>query len=150
MFLILHTIYNMKIKIKKLKEEAILPTYAHPGDVGMDLYALESITIQPMEHVRIWHGFAFEFPVGYAALVADKSSISKAKLHTMGGVFDAGFRGEYNTHLVNLGNEPYMIEKGDKVSQLIIYPVEIAELSEVDDLLPSLRGEGAFGSTGKK
>ncbi len=140
----------MKIKVKRLRDGAKLPTYAHTGDVGMDLYAMEPMTIPPMGHGRIWHGFALEFPVGYAAIIKDKSSVSKALLHTMGGVFDAGFRGEYNTHLVNLGTEPYTIEEGDKVSQLIIYPVAICELEETDTLTDSSRGEGAFGSTGKK
>jgi dUTP pyrophosphatase len=140
----------MKIKIKKLKENAKLPTYAHPGDVGMDLYSLETVTIPPMGHYRFWHGFAMEFGEGYAAIVKDKSSISKAGLHQMGGVFDAGYRGEYNTHLVNLSSEPYTVEEGDKVSQLIIYPVVIAELEETDTLSESARGEGMFGSTGKK
>lgn len=140
----------MKIKIKRLKENAKLPTYAHPGDVGMDMYSMETVTIPPMGHYRFWHGFALEFQDGYAAIVKDKSSISKAYLHTMGGVFDAGYRGEYNTHLVNLGSEPYTVEEGDKVSQLIIYPVAIAELEETDTLNESDRGEGGFGSTGKK
>jgi dUTP pyrophosphatase len=140
----------MKIKIKKLKEKAKLPKYMHPGDVGMDLYSMETVTIVPMGHYRFWHGFAMEFPIGYAAVVKDKSSISKAGLHKMGGVFDAGYRGEYNTHLVNLGSEPYTVEEGDKVSQLIIYPVAIAELEEVDKLSDSARGEGMFGSTGRK
>jgi len=140
----------MKIKIKKLKENAKMPTYAHPGDVGMDLYSLETVTIPPMGHYRFWHGFAMEFPIGYAAIVKDKSSISKAGLHQMGGVFDAGYRGEYNTHLVNLSNEPYTVEVGDKVSQVIIVPVAIAEIEETDTLSESARGEGAFGSTGKK
>ena len=98
---------------------------------------METITIKPGEHSRLWHGFALEFPEGYAAIVMDKSSISKAGLTHMGGVFDAGFRGEYNTHLVNLGTESYTIEEGDKVSQLIIYPVVIAELEEVDELSES-------------
>ncbi len=140
----------MQVKIKKLKEGAKLPTYAHPGDVGMDLYAMESKTLLPMEHHFFWHGFALEFPVGYAAIVMDKSSISKAGLKTMGGVFDAGYRGEYNTHLVNLTNEPYTVEVGDKVAQLVIYPVAIGELIESENLSESSRGEGAFGSTGKK
>lgn len=140
----------MKIKIKKLKENAKLPKYAHPGDVGMDLYAMETVTIEPMGHYRFWHGFALEFPEGYAAVVADKSSISKAGLLHMGGVFDAGYRGEYNTHLVNLSDKPYTVEEGDKVSQLIIYPVAIIDLEEVAELSDSSRGEGAFGSTGKK
>lgn len=140
----------MKIKVKRLKDNAKLPTYAHPGDVGMDLYSMETVTIAPGEHYRFWHGFAFQFDEGYAAIVKDKSSISKAGLHTMGGVFDAGYRGEYNTHLVNLSDEPYTVEEGDKVSQLIIYPISIAELEETDTLSESARGEGMFGSTGKK
>jgi len=140
----------MKIKVKKLKENAKLPKYHHPGDVGMDVYAIETVTIPPMGHHRFYHGFALEFPEGYGAIIMDKGSISKAGLHTMGGVFDAGYRGEYNTHLVNLSGESYTIEEGDKVSQLVIMPVLIAELEEVNDLSDSARGEGRFGSTGKK
>lgn len=140
---------NLKIKIKKLHPEAKLPSYAHPGDVGMDLYALETITIKPGGHARFMNGFALEFPTGYSAIVKDKSSISKAGLHTMGGVFDAGYRGEYNVHLVNLSDKEYTVEKGHKVAQLLILPVEIAELEEVSELSDSSRGTGAFGSTGK-
>jgi dUTP pyrophosphatase len=140
----------MKIKIKKLKEGAILPKYHHEGDVGMDMYAMETHTIEPGGHYFFWHGFAMEFPVGYAAIVKDKSSISKAGLHSMGGVFDAGYRGEYNTHLVNLSDKPYTVEEGDKVAQVVIFPVAIAELEVTDILSESSRGEGAFGSTGKK
>lgn len=140
----------MKIKIKKLKEGAKLPKYHNPGDVGMDMYAMETVTIPPMGHYRFWHGFAMEFPEGYAAIVKDKSSISKIGLHTMGGVFDAGYRGEYNTHLVNLSGEPYTVEEGDKVAQLIIYPIVIAELEEADQLSESERGDKGFGSTGRK
>ena len=140
----------MRIKVKKLKENAKLPKYAHPGDVGMDMYAMETVTINPGEHCRLFHGFAMEFPEGYMAKVFDKSSISKAGLHTLGGVFDAGYRGEYNTHLVNLGSEPYTVEEGDKVSQLVLVPVSIAEIEETGTLSESARGLGAFGSTGKK
>lgn len=140
----------MKIKIKKLKENAKLPKYHHPGDVGMDVYAMETVTIPPMGHHRFWHGFALEFPEGYAAIFMDKSSISKAGLRTMGGVFDSGYRGEYNTHLVNLSDKSYTFEDGDKVSQLVIIPIVIAELEETDKLNESARGEGNFGSTGKK
>lgn len=140
----------MQIKVKKLKENAKLPTYAHPGDVGMDMYAMETVTIPPMGQHRFFHGFALEFPIGYGAFVMDKSSISKAGLQTMGGVFDAGYRGEYNTHLINLSSESYTVEIGDKVGQLVIVPVNIAELEVVEELTGSSRGMGAFGSTGKK
>lgn len=140
----------MKIKIKKLKENAKLPKYHHPGDVGMDLYAMEEKTLAPGEHYRFWHGFALEFSEGYGAFVKDKSSISASGLHQIGGIFDAGYRGEYNTLLVNLSNKPYTFEEGDKVSQLVIMPVNIGELEESDELSESVRGEGAFGSTGRK
>lgn len=140
----------MKIKIKKLKEDAKLPTYHHEGDVGMDLYSMEEVTIPPMGHHRFWHGFALEFPVGYGAIIMDKGSISKAGLLHMGGVYDAGYRGEYNTHLINLSNNEYKFEKGDKVAQLVIMPVAIVELEETDTLSESARGEGKFGSTGRK
>ncbi len=139
----------MKIKIKKLKEGIKIPKYAHPGDVGMDLYSMETVIIRPGEQYRFYHGFAVEFPVGYAGIIMDKSSISKAGLTKMGGVFDAGYRGEYNTHLVNLGSEPYTVEEGDKVSQLVIVPIVIVEIEEADILSESSRGMGAFGSTGK-
>jgi len=140
----------MKIKVKKLKENVKLPKSHHPGDVGMDLYSTEEYTIKPGERHYFYHGFALEFPEGYAAIIKDKSSISKAGLHTMGGVFDAGFRGEYNTLLVNLSDEPYTVEVGDKVSQLVILPVELPELEEVNELSESSRGLGGFGSTGRK
>jgi dUTP pyrophosphatase len=103
-----------------------------------------------MEHHIFFNGFALEFTESYAAIVKDKGSISKVGLHTMGGVFDAGYRGEYNVHLVNLSQESYKFEKGDKIAQLVILPVAIAELEEVEALADSSRGEGRFGSTGKK
>ncbi len=140
----------MKIKIKKLKDNAKLPTYHHSGDIGLDLYSMEDVTVAPGEHYRFWHGFALEFPEGYGAIIMDKGSISKAGFAHMGGVYDAGYRGEYNTLLVNLSDKPYTFEVGDKVSQLVITPVVIAELEETDILSESDRGEGRFGSTGKK
>ncbi len=140
----------MKLKIKKLKEDAKLPTYHHPGDIGMDMYSMETVTVKPGEHHRFWHGFALEFPEGYGAIVMDKGSISKAGLIHMGGVYDAGYRGEYNTLLVNLSDQAYTFEEGDKVAQLVIIPVVIAELEETDTLSDSARGMGMFGSTGKK
>jgi len=140
----------MKIKIKKLNEEAKLPTYAHPGDVGMDMYSLEDYELKVGERKIFPVGFALEFETGFAAIVKDKSSLPmKYGIHTMGGVFDAGYRGEYNVNLVNLGSESYKISKGDKIAQLVIYPVIIADLEEVSELSDSSRGGGNFGSTGK-
>lgn len=140
----------MEIKIKRLDKEAILPSYAHPGDVGMDLFSLEDYVLKPGERKIFPVGFALEFEEGYAAIVKDKGSLPKnGGIHTMGGVFDAGYRGEYNAMLINLGSEPYRIEKGHKIAQLVIIPVASAKLKEVDELSTSSRGEGRFGSTGK-
>lgn len=140
----------MKIKIKRLNKEAVLPKYAHPGDVGMDVFSLEDYELKPGERKIFMVGFSLEFETGYAAIVKDKSSLPKnGGVHTMGGVFDAGYRGEYNVNLINLGPVSYMIKKGDKIAQLVIIPVEIAELEEVTELSESSRGEGRFGSTGK-
>lgn len=140
----------MEIKIKKINPEAKLPSYAHPGDVGLDLYSLEDCVLKSGERTIFFVGFAMEFPEGYAAIVKDKSGLPKNHgIHTMGGVYDAGYRGEYNVNLINLGNEPYEIKKGDKIAQLVIFPVVIAKLMEVSELSETSRGEGRFGSTGK-
>ncbi|MBI3290753.1 dUTP diphosphatase [Candidatus Falkowbacteria bacterium] len=140
----------MKVKIKKIKPGAVVPTYAHPGDVGLDLHSLEDYDLKPGENKIFFLGFALEFPAGYAAIVKDKGSLPKnAGIHTMGGVFDAGYRGEYNVNLINLGDKAYQIKKQDKIAQLLIIPIERAELEEVKDLSASSRGEGRFGSTGR-
>ncbi len=140
----------MKLKIKKLYEDTKMPSYAHPGDVGMDMFSIEDYDLKPGERRVFFVGFAMEFEIGYAAIVKDKGSLPvKGGLHVLGGVYDAGYRGEYNVMLINLGQEIYHISKGDKIAQLVIYPVEIAELEEVKELSNSSRGEGRFGSTGK-
>lgn len=139
----------MQIKVKKLYEDTKLPSYSHPGDVGLDMYSRESITLSPGDQHIFFIGFALEFPEGYAAIVKDKSGMAKKGLHTMGGVYDAGYRGEYNVQLMNVGKEAYTVEVGDKIAQLILFPVTIATLEETDTLSESVRGEGRFGSTGK-
>lgn len=141
---------HMEIKIKHLNTAVKLPSYAHPGDVGMDMYATEGATIEPGKMHHFYCGFALEFPEGYAAIVKDKSSLScKQGLHCIGGVFDAGYRGEYNAMLVNLSDVSVTIEAGQKVAQLVIIPVVTPTLIPVENLSDSARGEGGFGSTGK-
>ena len=140
----------IKVKFKKINELASSPTYAHSGDVGLDLLALENYELQPGERKIFWLGFALEFPPGYAAIIKDKSSLPKnGGVHTLGGVYDAGYRGEYNVNLINLGPTPYKISRGEKIAQLLIIPVELADFEEVAELSLSSRGEGNFGSTGK-
>ncbi|MCR4311102.1 MAG: dUTP diphosphatase [Candidatus Taylorbacteria bacterium] len=140
----------LEVKIKRLHLDAKIPCYGHPGDAGLDLHSLEDIVVPVGGSHHFNVGFALEFPEGYVAEVKDKSSMAKAGLHAVGGIFDAGYRGEYNVLLVNLGDKPYSFEKGDKIAQLVICPVAYAKLVETDTLSESSRGEGRFGSTGRK
>ncbi len=140
----------MKLQFKKLKSGAFELSYAHPGDAGLDLRSMEDYTLQPGERKIFDLGFALEFPDTHVALVKDKGSLPKnGGIHTMGGVFDAGYRGEYNVNLINLGSEPYEIKQGDKIAQLVIMPFDRAEIESVGELSDSERGEGRFGSTGR-
>ena len=139
----------MHLKVKRLHPDAKLPSYAHPGDVGLDLFSLEEMTVAPGEKKLFNLGFAMEFDHGYAGIVKDKGSISLLGLHTVGGVYDAGYRGEYNVALVNLSQETHTLAKGQKIAQLIIFPVAICDIIETETLSDSARGDGKWGSTGK-
>lgn len=140
---------TLPIKFKRLHPDAILPSYSHPGDVGLNVFSLEDYILQPGQRHQFNLGFALEFEEGYGAFMKDRGSVSRnGGVHVLGGVYDAGYRGEYNVVVVNLGNEPYKIEKGHKIAQLVILPVGIAEFEEVEELSESSRGTGGFGSTG--
>ena len=141
----------MKLEVKKLTADAMMPTRAHSDDAGMDLYAAEDRVLITGEQRAIKTGIALSIPVGYAGLIWDKSGIAlKAGLKTMGGVIDASYRGEVGVLLINLTNEPYRVEKGAKIAQLLIQKIELPEIVEVDELDKTLRGTGGFGSTGIK
>lgn len=140
----------MKLKIKKMHPEAKLPSYAHPYDAGMDLFALEEVKIKPGETARIRSGVALEIPEGFVGLCWDKSGLSmKNGIKVLAGVIDSGFRGELVMGVINLGKEEYTFEKGHKVMQMLVQPVEIMEIIETEELSETSRGEGGFGSTGK-
>lgn len=140
----------MELKVKKLSPDAILPAYAHSWDAGMDLFANETVTINPGEVGKIKSGIAFEIPDGYVGLVWDKSGLSmNHKLKTLGGVIDSGYRGESVVGIINLGSEPYTFEKGHKIAQMLIQKIEHLNVVEVENLSESDRGANGFGSTGK-
>jgi dUTP pyrophosphatase len=140
----------MKIKIKKMHPDAIIPKYAHPGDAGLDLYTVEALELLPNERRSVPIGIAIEIPDGYVGLVWDKSGLShKYGLKTIGGVIDSIFRGELQVGAMNLSDKPIKFEKGHKIAQLLIQKVETAEFVETDELSDSTRGENGFGSTGK-
>lgn len=140
----------MQIKIKKLNPKAILPDYSHPGDAGLNLYSLEDYELKPAERKDFSTGISIEIEPGYVALVKDRSGLAvKSGIHTMAGVIDAGYRGEYKVVLINHGQQPYQVNQGDKIAQLLIMPVEQVKIQQVDELSDSYRSNGGFGSTGK-
>ena len=141
---------EMLLKVKKLHPDAKIPTYAHPGDAGMDIYSCEEVVLKPQEQVMIHTGIAMEIPDGYVGLVWDKSGLStKHGLKTLAGVIDAGYRGEISIAMANVGNETYTFKKGEKIDQMPIQKVEQAEFAEVNELSLTSRGAGGFGSTGR-
>ncbi|MDR3559651.1 MAG: dUTP diphosphatase [Candidatus Pacebacteria bacterium] len=140
----------MKVLVKKLHTDAEMPKFALPGDAGMDLHSIENVIIEPGKRYACGTGVAMEIPEGYAGLIWDKSGIAaKFGIETLGGVIDSGYRGEVKVILVNLGQEDYKIEKGDKVAQILIQKIYNPEIEEVSALDDSQRGAGGFGSTGK-
>lgn len=139
----------MNIQVKKLHPEAKVPSFAHPGDAGMDLYSVAELILKPGERASVPTGIAMALPEGYVALVWDKSGVShKFGVKVLGGVIDSGYRGEYLVGLVNLSQESFEIKVGQKIAQLLIQKVEHPEVEEVAELDETSRGDGRFGSTG--
>ena len=140
----------MKLKVKKLHPDAILPSYAREGDAGMDLFTVEPLELEPGERKSIGLGLAIEIPAGYVGLIWDKSGLShKYGIKHFGGVIDSGYRGEIHAGVLNLSDKVFNFERGHKIAQLLIQKVEQVVVEEVSDLSESMRGEGGFGSTGR-
>lgn len=139
----------MELHIKKLHPDAIVPTYALPGDAGMDLYTLETMIVMPGARVLVRTGVAMAIPPGYVGLIWDKSGLSnKSGLKVLGGVIDAGYRGEILVGILNTGTGVHTFNAGDKVAQMLIQAVVQPTLVTVDELSETVRGDSAFGSTG--
>lgn len=141
----------MHLLIKKLHPDAIIPKFALPGDAALDIYSNETIILQAGQKATVKTGIAFAIPKDHVGLVWDKSGMaSKFHLHTLAGVIDENYRGELHIVIANFGENPYTIEKGKKIAQLLIQPIVHPEIKEVEELDATVRGEGAFGSTGLK
>ena len=146
----------MKVNIKKLSENAVIPQYAKPGDAGMDIIAT-SVNVTD-DYIEYGTDLAFEVPEGYCMLIFPRSSNSKKDLLLANsvGVLDSGYRGElklrfkrsYSPNIYGLVvNKIYDI--GDKIGQIIIIPYPVIEFNEIDELSETQRGDGGFGSTGQ-
>lgn len=143
-----------KIAVKKLRENAVIPTYGSAEAAGADLYAClkETVTIAPGETVFVPTGIAMEVPKGCAGLVYARSSMgAKRGLAPANkvGVIDSDYRGEFFVALHNHGNQPQQVAHGERIAQLLITPVFTPGFTEVTELSNTQRGNGGFGSTGK-
>ena len=143
------------VNIKKLNENAIIPTYGTEYAAGADLYACmdEAVTINPGETSFIKTGLAMEVPVGYAGLIYARSGLACKKGLAPAnkvGVIDSDYRGEIMVALHNHSNEAVVVESGERIAQLVITPYIVAAFNQVDELEDTVRGEGGFGSTGRK
>jgi len=143
--------YNCKVKIKKLHPDARTPHYAHFGDSGADLFAVEDAMLEPMQRKAIATGLSAEVPQGFELQVRPKSGLAlKSGLTVLNtpGTIDFGYRGEIKVILINLSPETYHIDKGQKIAQLVVAPVVYAAFEDVEELSETSRGDGGFGSTG--
>ncbi len=139
----------MKVKIKKISKDAIIPSCHHKGDAGLDLYSAEEVVLKSGERAKIGTGVAMEIPGGYVGLVWDRSGMAvNHGVKTMAGVVDSCYRGEVAVVLINLSDKDFKIEKEQKIAQMLIQKVENPEIEIVKNLEDSERGAGGFGSTG--
>lgn len=132
-----------------------LPAYSTPFAAGMDVRAdlAEPITLEPLQRAMVPTGLYLEIPVGYEVQVRPRSGLAAKKGVTVlntPGTIDADYRGEVKVILVNLSNEPFVVEPGERIAQLVLAKHEVIEWEETDQLAESSRGEGGFGSTGVK
>lgn len=139
----------MKLKVKRIHEDAKLPLCQHKGDAGLDVFSSIDCVLGKGEVKPIPTGIKVAVPEGHVGLIWDKSGISLKGVHRLAGVIDSGYRGEVRVVMVNLGDEPFVIEKGMKIAQFLIQPVVELEVIETEDLEETSRGEKGFGSTGK-
>ncbi|MFU8841834.1 MAG: dUTP diphosphatase [Nitriliruptoraceae bacterium] len=142
---------HVRLEVHRLRPDAVLPAYAHPGDAGLDLASVEPVRLWPGERVAVPTGLAVAIPDGWVGLVHPRSGLARRKGLTVAnapGTIDAGYRGEVQVLLVNLGTEVVDLAAGDRVAQLLLQRVGWAEVVEVQELSDTVRGDGGFGSTG--
>ena len=141
----------MTVKVLRTDPAAQLPVYAHPGDAGMDVRSIEEVTLSPGARALIHTGLVLMLPPNAEAQVRPRSGLALKHGITVlntPGTIDAGYRGEVGVILINLGTEPFVVEKGMKIAQFVVSPVAQAEVVEVTSVDETDRGAGGFGSTG--
>jgi dUTP pyrophosphatase len=146
------TASSVEIRIRRLVPDVPLPSYAHPGDAGADLTTTVDVHLEPGERALVPTGISIALPEGYVGLVHPRSGLAARcglSIVNSPGTVDAGYRGEVKVMLVNLDpRQSVVLHRGDRIAQLVVQRVEQATFVEVDELPPSVRGEGGYGSTG--
>lgn len=140
-----------QVTFKRLTREVEIPARANPGDAAVDLQARSPVAIEPGERATVATGLAVSIPEGYAGLVLARSGHARrlgVGVVNGPGLIDSGYRGEISVLLINHGEVTVKFEAGDRIAQLAIVEIPAVEWVEVDDLDPSDRGEGGFGSSG--
>ncbi|HEV3055145.1 MAG TPA: dUTP diphosphatase [Solirubrobacteraceae bacterium] len=142
----------MSLPVRRLDPRATLPTRAYDGDAGLDLYALEAVTLEPGERAAVPTGIAVEIPLGHAGLVLPRSGLAASHgiaLVNAPGLIDSGYRGEVRVLLLNTDRTAaYDVQPGDRIAQLLLVRFEAPEVVEVQALAESERAAGGFGSSG--
>jgi dUTP pyrophosphatase len=143
-----------RISIRRLRPDALLPRYMTDGSAGLDLAAAldSAMTIAPGDRALVPTGLAMAIPPGFEGQVRPRSGLAVKHGVTClnsPGTIDADYRGEVKVLLINHGREPFVVQSGERIAQLVIAPVTRAQLTEVNELPGSARGEGGFGSTGR-
>ena len=142
----------LEILVTKLDNDAVIPTYAKPGDAGADLYSISDLVLAPGERALVRTGIAIALPNGYVGLVHPRSGLglkSGISVVNTPGTIDAGYRGEIGVVLINHDlHESFQVKKGDRIAQLVIQKVENADFKLVNQLPESERATGGYGSTG--
>jgi dUTP pyrophosphatase len=140
------------LDVRRLDPDLPLPSYAHPGDAGLDLYAADTTSLQPGRRALVPCGIAIAIPEGHVGLVHPRSGLavdSGVTLLNAPGTIDAGYRGEVKVLLINHGEDTIEIRHGQRIAQLLLLPVAAVDVREVDRLDVTSRGGGGFGSTGR-
>ena len=141
----------MTLRFKRVHPDAVLPSYAHPSDAGMDVRSVEDLTLAPGKRALVHTGLVMLLPPQYEAQVRPRSGLALKNGVTVlnsPGTIDSGYRGEVGVILINLGDVDFTVRKGDKVAQLVIAPVTQPDVVEVSEIDETDRGSGGFGSTG--
>ena len=141
----------MTVKFKRVHPAAVIPSYARPGDAGLDVCACEAATLQPGERRLVRTGLVMELPHGTEAQMRPRSGLALKNGVTLlnsPGTIDEGYRGEVGVVLINFGHEPFDVRPGMRIAQMVIAPVLRVDAVETADVSDTARGEGGFGSTG--